>query len=782
MQGSSDLQLHTVRVRPFLGRAGLTLVSTLPFSTLHHAPALLLLLFGHLISGEETAVLEGPDPQEHIRVVAFDTAQVVEDLDAAPRPTATIRRSPGPIQIDGTLDEPAWEAAEVISEFIQQRPRDGYPATERTEVRLLYDDEHLYIGAELYDSDPSGIIIPTLERDPNTRDGDAFGIILDTFLDRSSAFAFYVNPGGAVRDGQASDDGRNTNFAWDGAFELRTTIHDQGWTLEMAIPWSTLRFDPGRINQDWGLNLMRRVRRKNEDSTWAPMDRQRPLHTPSRAGTLVGLEGIQPGRNLSLKPYVLTARPSGDLVLPEARSAELDAGLDLKYGLTSSLTLDLTYNTDFSQVEVDQQQVNLTRFSLFFPERRDFFLENQGIFTFGDQGSMGQRTGVSQQDFTLFHSRRIGLTPTGDPLPILGGGRVSGTIGSTDIGLINMQTRAEGDFPAENFSVARLRVRPAQGLDVGGMAIQRRTGGEDGRTNQSYGVDANLQVGNYLLFQSYLAGTRGTGLDSDLAGRFSVRYRDPFWEAMALYRRIGDDFQPGVGFVRRRGVHHRYGTLGVTPRVSWPGVQQLNPFMEVDHFSDLDGELSTRVVTGGLEVDFRDGSEASIVARDQYERIITPFLLRGATIEPGEYSFREVELEAGSSRARSFSVSAGVAGGEFYGGERISVGGGIQWRPAGRFLLDLEADHNRVDLPGVEAFTADVYGARFRYFRSTRLLSSAFIQYNEATDELISNLRINWVHAPLSDLFLVLTERRAMESNDVMERVVSLKVTRLFSF
>lgn len=754
----------------------------MPSPTLHPASTLLFLLLGHLSAGGEGTPLGGPDLQEDRRGVASDTAMVVENLDAAPRPTATIRRSPGPIEVDGTLDEPAWEGAEVISEFVQQRPRDGYPPTERTEVRLLYDDEHLYVGAELFDSDPSGIIIPTLQRDPNTRDGDAFGIVLDTFQDRSSAFAFFVNPGGAVRDGQVSDDGRNTNFAWDGAFELETTVHDRGWTLEMAIPWSTLRFDPGRGNQDWGLNLMRRVRRKNEDSTWAPMDRQRPLYTASRAGTLIGLEGIQPGRNLSLKPYMLTARPNGELVLPESRGTELDAGLDLKYGLTPSLTLDLTYNTDFSQVEVDQQQVNLTRFSLFFPERRDFFLENQGIFSFGDQSSMGQRTGVSQQDFTLFHSRRIGLTPTGDPLPILGGGRVSGTIGSTDIGLINMQTRAEGDFPSENFSVARLRFRPAQGLDVGGMAIQRRTRGEETRTNRSYGVDANLQVGNYLLFQSYFAATQGTGVDSDVAGRFSVRYRDPFWEATALYRRIGEDFQPGVGFVRRRGIHHRYGTLGVTPRVSWPMVQQLNPFMEVDHFTDLEGELSTRVVTGGLEVDFLDGSDASILVRDQYERINAPFLLRGATIEPGEYSSREVELEAGSSRARSVSVSAGLAGGEFYGGDRISLGGGIQWRPSHRFLLDLEADHNRVDLPGSEAFTADVYGARFRYFRSTRLLSSAFIQYNEVTDELISNLRFNWIHAPLSDLFLVLTERRAVESNQVMERVVSLKVTRLFSF
>jgi len=442
-----------------------------------------------------------------------DSIRVVQDLEAAPRPATRIRRATAPIQIDGVLDDPAWLGAEVISEFVQNRPLEGHPVSERTEVRLLYDDQYLYIGAELFDADPSGIISPTLERDPNTRDGDALGILLDTFLDRSTGFAFYVNPGGAVRDGQVSDDGRNANFAWDGAFEVRTRIHEEGWTVEMAIPFSTLRFDPGRVDQSWGLNLLRRIRRKNEDAVWAPMDRQWALHTPSRAGTLRGLEGIRAGRNLSVKPYALSTRPSGQLVDPLDRSLEWDAGVDMKYGVTAGLTLDLTLNTDFSQVEVDQQQVNLTRFSLFFPERRDFFLENEGIFTFGDNTSFGERTGVSRQDFTLFHSRRIGLTPTGDPLPILGGGRVSGTIGGAEVGLLSMRTRAVGGggAPGESFSVGRLRLRPAPGLDVGGMVVQRSTVGAVAQINRSYGVDANYQVGPHVLIQSYLAGTEGTG-------------------------------------------------------------------------------------------------------------------------------------------------------------------------------------------------------------------------------------------------------------------------------
>ena len=233
------------------------------------------------------------------------------DLDAAPRPLASAVRAPGPVEVDGILDDAAWGAAPVIDEFIQQRPAAGWPASERTEVRILYDDENLYIGAELHDSDPSGLIITTLQRDPNTRDGDAFGLSLDTFGDGSGSFSFFINPGGAIRDSQTSDDGRINNAAWDGAYDLRTRIHDGGWTVEMAIPWSTLRFEGGGGDQLWGLNLLRRIRRENEDATWAPMDRQWQLYVMSRAGRLEGITGIEAGRNLSVKPYVLSARPRG---------------------------------------------------------------------------------------------------------------------------------------------------------------------------------------------------------------------------------------------------------------------------------------------------------------------------------------------------------------------------------------------------------------------------------------------------------------------------------------
>ncbi len=708
------------------------------------------------------------------------------DLDAAPRPTARAARATGPIRVDGMLDEATWSAAHVIDQFYQQKPFAGMPASERTEVRILFDDQNLYVGVELFDQQGYQAIIPTLQRDPNTRDGDAFGFAFDPFRDGKTTFAFFVNPGGAIRDIQTADDGRINNAAWDAAFELQTRVHDRGWTLEIAIPWSQLRFDASRAEQVWGMNLLRRIRRKNEDATWAPMDRQWQLYVMSRSGTLRGLDGIRPGRNLSLKPFVLTAEPSGDLQADA--DTELDAGLDLKYGITPGMTLDLTLNTDFSQVEVDQEQVNLTRFSLFFPEKREFFLENAGIFQFGDQGQFQQRTGVSNRDFTLFHSRRIGLTPSGTPLPILGGGRVSGTAGPVTVGLLNMQTRRQGELEPENFTVARVRTEPTDGLTVGGIFVNRSATAGGLAANRSYGVDADLQAFNdYLLVQSYLAATDGTAADGadvprEFAGRISAAWRDPFWEMLGIYRQFDDGFNPGAGFVRRRGIRHGYGTFGVHPRPDWPLLLELNPYVETHYYADLAGSLETRLLTGGLDVDFVDGSTARLSVTDGFERVDEAFSVRGAAVEPGDYDFVEASAFYQLSGARRVSGQLNVSGGGYFGGDRVSLGGNLLGRLGHQVLLNLSANHNRIDLPGQARTTADVYGANLDVFFSTRLLASAFVQFNEATQEFVTNLRFRWIHAPLSDLYLVLTERRDTAANRVLDRFVTLKATKLLAF
>jgi len=710
----------------------------------------------------------------------------IADLDAAPRPLARASRASGPIVIDGRLDDDAWAGAPLIDRFTQSKPFSGRPASERTEVRILYDDEFLYIGAEMFDSAPEQLVIPTLQRDPNTRDGDAFGFTLDTFHDRKTAYAFFINPGGAVRDIQTLDDGRINNSAWDAAYDLRTRVHEEGWTVEMALPWSTLRFPAGVDRQVWGLNLLRRIRRKNEDATWAPMDRQWALYTMSRAGTLEGLNGIEPGRNASIKPFVLGARPSG--IERTEENSVYDAGVDLKLGLTSGMSLDLTLNTDFSQVEVDQQQVNLTRFSLFFPEKREFFLENAGVFGFGDTGQPMQRNGVSNRDFTLFHSRRIGLTPGGAPLPILGGGRVTGTAGPVTLGLLNMQTRGEDEFDPENFTVARIRGEPSPGLTVGGIFINRAATGGGVADNRSYGVDLNYQGFNdYLLIQSYLAGTRGTdadgeALESEYAGRISAIWRDPMFEGMAMYRQFDDDFDPGVGFVRRRGIKHLYGNFGIHPRVTDSWLQEINPYVEAHRYDDLAGELETRELSGGMDVDFNDGGAARVSVTDVFERVEDAFTVSGATVMPGRYDYTEFSASYDASRARPISGQLNIGGGGYFGGERLSVGGNVLGRLGYRWLLTLSAQHNRIELPSLAPVTADVFSAKLDGFFSTRFRTTAFVQYNEATKLAVTNIRVNWIHAPLSDLYVVLTELRDTEAGVVRDRLITLKFTKLLSF
>ena len=412
------------------------------------------------------------------------------------------------IDVDGVLNEPGWDTAPPITEFFQSQPDPGYPATEPTVVRILYDEDNLYIGAVCYDSDIEHRTVTTLEHGlpPSTRDMDVFAVTLDPFLDRRNSFIWLVNPYGAYREGQTFNDSRQADYAFRAPVDIKTTISDSGWTVEMAIPWKTLRFNPSRDGERWGMNLLRRVRRKNEDSYWAPVDRRDPVHRMSKAGYLEGLSGMRPGRNLSVKPFLLGTTASGSQGLI-AEDEGFDWGGDVKLGLTPGLTLDATFRTDFSQVEVDQERVNLTRFPLFFEEKREFFVENSGSFVLGDVSERNYRQGSSMRDFTLFHSRRIGLEG-GVPIPIVGGGRVSGRAGAFEIGALNMQTEAVDSAPAENFAVFRLR-RNLGASDVGVMFLNRESTGrlDAGDYNRTFAVDANLVFLGNLIVNSYLART-----------------------------------------------------------------------------------------------------------------------------------------------------------------------------------------------------------------------------------------------------------------------------------
>ncbi|MDE2652229.1 MAG: DUF5916 domain-containing protein [Gemmatimonadota bacterium] len=634
------------------------------------------------------------------------------DPDTMPRPTLEARRAAGPITLDGTLNELAWSLADSTrGTFYQSIPDQGAPATERTVVRVLYDDERLYVGAVMYDSRPDLLVSAGMEQDFATQDSDIFGFALDTYLDRQNAFLFAVNPAGALFDAQAFNDQQSVNRAWEGEVEVSTRITDEGWVAEVAVPLTTLRFRATEGAQSWGLNFARRIRRISEDSQWAPLTRQFRIYKMSRAGTLSSLEGLRQGRNLWVKPFVNGVRTDGAQAASPGEAVE--GGFDLKWGITPQFTLDFTALTDFSQVEVDEQQINLTRFSLFFPEKRDFFLENEGIFAFQDARVRNFRTGSGPQNFKLFHSRRIGLSAERTPVPIAGGVRLTGRAGGYAVGLLNMQTRDKGGSPAENSSVVRLRKNVLGSSDIGVMFVNRAGTGPEvaGDYNRSFGADAN---------------------------------------------------QPDI-----------------------PRVRELNPYVDIDLYSDLEWALETREITPGLGVSFLDSGILTLEYAVSYERLAAETRIAGASVPAGEYDFGAFTASYQSNLGRKVGGRVSVTQGGFFDGERTSLGGSVTLRPSARLFVEGTAQRNRLTLAG-RTFEANLFGGRVRLARDTRTFLSAFVQYNESADELQTNIRFNLVHAPLSDLFLVYSERRnpAPEAGEagLIDRAITVKFTKLLAF
>ena len=480
---------------------------------------------------------------------------------------AVASRVDQPPAVDGNvLGDDAWANVAPATGFIQSAPDEGEPASERTEVRVVFTEDTIYVGVVCYDGDPGSIIVSDSRRDSSLTNSDSFQLILDTFLDQQNGFVFGTSPSGQEYDGQLVNEGQGGsgmgrggqtrgagggfNLNWDGVWQVRTSISDVGWSAEFAIPFRTLRFPPGQ-NQTWGVNFQRNIRRRNELAYWAPLPRQFDLFRVSLAGQLSGVEAPEGlWRTLQVTPYVvgeafrLQENASGGVTTVG------DFGADLKYGVTSGLTLDLTYNTDFAQVEVDQQQINLDRFNLFFPEKRPFFLENAGAFTVSNSG--GAAFGDPGQT-ELFFSRRIGIGPQGQAIPILGGARLSGKISdSVTVGFLNMQTETvAGLTPANNFTVARLRQDLPNRSSIGGLFVNRQATGELAGTdnyNRTYAVDGRWGFGQNGLVSGFAAGTETPGVPGEEhAYDLAVDYNSQTWRVPGQLPGDGRQLQPGGG-------------------------------------------------------------------------------------------------------------------------------------------------------------------------------------------------------------------------------------------
>ncbi len=706
-------------------------------------------------------------------------------------------RASGAIALDGVLDEDSWRDAPVASGFIQNEPREGQPATFDTEVRVLYDDDAVYFGVFARDDDPGALVVSDLKKDFNTAAGDAFLIVVDTFADQRNGFEFATNPAGARWDAQMANEGRESNVNWDGIWDVRTRTVANGWYAEVWIPFRTLKFtaqDP----QSWGLNFQRRIRRKNEESYWSPLPRIFNLDRVSLAGSMDDLQHLRPGRNLRIKPFVSA---SSSTIGTRPSDGDADAGLDVKYGLTTGLTLDATVNTDFSQVEADEQQVNLTRFSILFPEKRDFFLENSGIFQFGlpstgtatlgggNPAASGRQN--SPPDARLFFSRTIGLSDSGASIPIVAGGRLTGRAGPYSVGALNIQQREQGTAPATNFTALRLDRAVLANSDIGVMLLNKDS--EGAGFNRVAGVDANFRFGQ-LSMGGYAVTTAAPrsvvpGEGENFSTRANFNYQSRKYLLRGAYEVIGNRFRDEMGFVPRIGVNHAasYGRLNVRPRFASQklGIREIGPHYHFDTFERRDGSgTESRYFDWHVVVSMNDSGFFETGVNRNREGNVTPFTLnsaRGVKVAPGTYDFNEYFALYRSNNAKRVSLETRVSVGDLYDGRR----NGYAFAPTVRVNEHLNAavslQINDIDLPNA-SYVSKLIAARVNYSLNTRVFFNALVQYNTDTQQWSSNLRFNVIHRPLSDIFLVYNERRLDTTGDLIDRAVIAKMTYLLAF
>ena len=688
--------------------------------------------------------------------------------------------------LDGdVLGDSAWAAAGPVTGFRQTAPDEGQPASERTEVRIAYTDDTIYIGVVCYDRDPSSIIVTDSRRDSSLRDSDSFLVILDTFSDRQNGFVFGTSPAGQEYDGQVINEGGGRgggfrssgsggfsrgsaggfNLNWDGAWQVRTRVSDIGWSAEFAIPLRTVRY-PARERQSWGVNFQRNIRRRNETVYWAPLPRQYNLYRLSMAGQLSGLRvPAERGANLQVTPYVVGEVVTRDATPDRGPVVLGDAGGDLKYSVTSGLTLDATYNTDFAQVEVDDQQINLDRFNLFFPEKRPFFLENAGAFSVNAGSASGRNLGQTE----LFFSRRIGIDDTGAQIPITAGARLSGKVFDTvTVGVLNMQTEAPAAGGAgNNFTVTRLRQDLPNRSSIGGLFINRQATGPQALAtdyNRTYALDGRWGIGQNGLVQGFVGGTQTPGREGrDHALSLSGAYNSQMWRLSTGYQENGEDFNPEVGYLRRPGGFRKY-DLAINNRSRPEGFlkfQELTPHATFTRIWNLDGVMETTYLHTHFTGEFEDSSSVGIAYDTRSERVFQSFTVSGLTIPASRYDWSEVSSSFFYNRSAPVSAGVRAVVGGFFGGSIVTLRPTIQARYGELLNLSVSYSRNDIDIPAGTTVT-NLTSIRAGYNFSPRMFFQTLVQHNDSARLWSVNFRVGWLQDANTGLFLVYNETQGL--------------------
>jgi hypothetical protein len=729
-----------------------------------------------------------------IVLTAVAVAIALPVMAQAPKPAPTVRavRVTQPIRIDGRLDEEIYKATPAITDFVQQEPDEFKPATEKTEAWIFFDDNNVYVSARNWETHPERRVANEMRRDTSQlRQNDTFGVLFDTFHDKRNGYIFYANAIGGLADSQVTDEGP-PNADWNTVWDVRTAVFDGGWTIEMVIPFKSLRYQPG-TDQVWGINLRRVVRWKNEWSYLAQVPRAlttfRGLLKVSSAGNLEGLQVPSGRSNVEVKPFVLGGVSTDNTVTPPLdQDLTGRIGGDLKYGITQNITADLTVNTDFAQVEVDEQQVNLTRFNLFFPEKRDFFLEGLGTFAFAGRASAGLGAGSGDTPY-LFFSRRIGLDQS-RVIPIIAGGRTAGKAGKFTFGAINVQT---GDDEAlridsANFTVLRAKRDILRRSSVGGMFTHRTaTPGRIG-SNDGYGLDAAMSFYQNVRFDTYIAATRTEARqDDNLSYRGFFDYNADKYGVQAERLVVEPNFLPEIGFVRRTDMRRNFGLLRYSPRPKGvPNLRKLTTQVSLNYLTNNDNRLDTREGVGRVELEFTNSDLFSVAYTDSYERLARPFAIApGVTLPIGSYDFYTTRVGYTGGQQRRVSGEVVLETGTFYNGDRTSIAvnaARVQVTP--QVSLEPSFSINWVDLVQ-GSFTAKVARTRATYTITPRMFVSGIVQYNSAGTSFGSNVRFRWEYRPGSELFVVYTDDYNTEElrpdvTSLRNRALVIKFNRLF--
>ena len=741
------------------------------------------------------AAIDGPPPP---------APPAVMNRDASGRTTVRAIRLAARIRLDGALDEEVYRVVPPITDFLQQVPVEGAPASERTEAWILFDDTNVYVSARVHDSAPeSEWVANEMRRDTNQlRQNDTFTVFFDTFYDRRNGFNFYTNPLGARADQQFTNEG-NPNGDWNPVWDVRTGRFDGGWTVEMEIPFKTLRYRSGSP-QLWGVQMRRSVRRKNE---WTYLTRipisagggqgAAGIFRVSAAATLVGLEPPSASRLLEIKPYAIGGLATDRYSIPiRDNEGSAAVGADVKLGITQNLTADFTYNTDFAQVEVDEQQVNLTRFSLFFPEKREFFLEGRGIFGFARPGVGAGSPGQPNDVPTLFYSRRIGLEGDAERVPVVvpihGGARMTGKAGAFDVGALSIQTEAspEARTASTNFTVLRIRRDLLRRSSVGAIFTNRSVSLVGPGASQAYGVDGTFSFHESLDFVTYYARTRtplGAGRDASYQGRFD--YGGDRYGLTVNHLVVEEHFLPEIGFLQRDNYRRTNlsGRFSPRPRAS-ELVRRYSLEAGVDYFTTADrGLVETRERTLDFSTEFHNSDQLEVNLTNSYELLQAPFRIsRDVVLPAGGYGFTAGTVAYTLGGQRRTSGGLALTAGSFWSGDIRT----LEYRQGrinvlNQFSIEPTISFNDIDLPEGD-FITTLVSTRLNYAFNPRMFLSGLVQYSSSTDRWSNNLRLRWEYSPGSELFVVYTEERDLEAlrpsryTGLRNRGFVVKFNRLF--